>query len=192
MTTDPALDLAVRQRLPDALRVLVEQYPRSGWEAHPEFNALTRFWLDRHLMFRRLQSLLLDETAGFLDRNRDPRRFGADLGRLGGAFLSELHGHHLIEDSHYFPILRAQDARLAAGFDLLDADHHALDGGLHALADATNGVLRGLDADARAIDPAARLKAELDRFALFLDRHLTDEEELVVPVILEYRGAGLA
>lgn len=186
------LALATRAGLPDALRALVEQYPRAGWERHPEFNALTRFWLDRHLMFRRLQGLLLTETVGFLDRGRDPQRFGADLARHGGMFLNELHGHHLVEDAHYFPTLRAQDPRLVAGFDLLDADHHALDGGIQALAASMNGVLRGLADDTRALEPAAALKAELDAFARALDRHLTDEEDLVVPVILEHRGAGLA
>lgn len=188
----PTLDLATRSGLPDALRVLAERYPRTGWEAHPEFNALTRFWLDRHLMFRRLHGLLLAETSAFLDREREARRFGADLSRLAGTFLNELHGHHGIEDVHYFPALRAQDARLDAGFDLLDADHHALDGHLHSLAEAANAVLRGLAGDAGALGPAAGLRREIEGFGRFLDRHLTDEEELVVPVILEYRGAGVS
>lgn len=191
MTPIGPLPLASRTGLPDALRVLVEKYPRPGWEAHREFNALTRFWLDRHLMFRRLQASLVSETQGFLDGGEDPRRFGARLSRLAGSYLNELHGHHQIEDMHYFPLLRAQDARLIAGFDLLDRDHHDLDAGLHRLADGTNAVLRGLG-DARAErDAAGSLLGELDRFTVFLDRHLTDEEDLIVPVILEYRGAGL-
>jgi hypothetical protein len=35
-----------------------------------------------------------------------------------------------------------------------------------------------------------RLHGELARFQTFLDRHLTDEEEIVVPVVLHH-GAGL-
>ena len=62
---------------------------------------------------------------------------------------------------------------------------------MKALAEAANATLRGLETDAADIDPAGRLRGELDRFARFLDRHLTDEEELVVPVILDSRGAGL-
>jgi hypothetical protein len=191
MTPSAPLDLATRTGLPDALRVLLERYPRPGWEGHPEFNALTRFWLDRHLMFRRLQTGLVEETRGFLDRSTDPRRYGAALSRLAGLYLNELHGHHHIEDLHYFPLLRAQDARLEAGFDLLDRDHHDLDGGLHRLADRANAVLRGLGEPGAGRDAAGALLGELERFAVFLDRHLTDEEDLIVPVILEYRGAGL-
>ncbi len=183
--SDP-LDLDRRTGLPDALRVLAEKYPRGTWETHPEFNALTRFWLDRHLMFRRIQDVLIAETESYLDRSADPTRYTADLSRLAGMFLNELHGHHGIEDAHYFPVLAARDARLGAGFELLDADHHALDAGIHGLADRTNAVLR-----APAAVPAEALRAELERFRSLLDRHLTDEEDLVVPMILEYAGAGL-
>ena len=50
------LALGVRAGLPDALRVLLADYPREGWESHPHFTGLVRFWLDRHLMFRPLQA----------------------------------------------------------------------------------------------------------------------------------------
>jgi hypothetical protein len=108
--SDP-LALDTRTGLPDALRVLVEKYPREGWEGHPNFNGLTRFWLERHLMFRRLQGMLLAETEGGLDRARDPRQVAAQLGRLASMFLNELHGHHTIEDVHYFPALAGGSSR---------------------------------------------------------------------------------
>ena len=167
--------------------MLAEKYPREIWETHPEFNALTRFWLDRHLMFRRLQGMLIDETEGFLDRRADPRRYASSLSRLAGAFLNELHGHHGIEDAHYFPLLAARDARLAAGFELLDSDHQVLDAGLHGLADRTDAVLRQTQSVS-----AEALRLDLLRFQALLDRHLIDEEVLVVPMILEYAGAGLS
>lgn len=185
------LTLATRAGLPDALRVLLERHPRASWEAHPEFNALTRFWLDRHLMFREAQARLIADTQGFLDHNRDPQRFASGLSRLAGFFVNELHGHHHIEDAHYFPALAAQDARVAPAFALLDRDHQALDGGLHALAERTNAVLAAVTGTAPAAAESGALLAELEGFQRLLDRHLTDEEEIVVPVILEYRGAGL-
>jgi iron-sulfur cluster repair protein YtfE (RIC family) len=182
-----SLDLATRQGLPDALRVLLERYPRAGWEAHPNFDGLTRFWLERHLMFRRLQSMLLETTETALDRNEDPRRIAANLHRLAGMFLNELHGHHTIEDMHYFPLLQRLEPRLEQGFALLDSDHHALDPLLHGLADKTNAVLQALPQANREM---GALNVDLARFSRFLDRHLTDEEEIVVPVILEH-GARL-
>jgi len=176
-----------RTGLPDALRVLLREYPRAGWEAHPNFDGLTRFWLERHLMFRELLARLSKDSEAFLDRRAAPEAFGGRLARLGGLFLNELHGHHQIEDHHYFPVLAAQDRRLADGFALRDADHHALDGRLDALAGAANAVLRALPGPAPAArDAAGALHAALDRFGGTLERHLEDEEDPVVPVILKY------
>lgn len=185
------LSLGTRTGLPDALRVLVEKHPRDGWEAHPNFGAMTRFWLQRHLMFRQIQATLVEETQAHLDRATDPAQYGTRLQRLGSLLLGELHGHHHVEDAHYFPLLATQDTRLARGFELLDRDHHELDGRMEALAGAANAALHRLAANAPAADAAGRLHGELEAFGRFLDRHLTDEEELVVPVILEYRPAGM-
>lgn len=185
------LDLGARTGLPDALRVLLERHPRPAWEAHPEFNALTRFWLDRHLMFRRLQDLLTAHARGALERADDPRLSASAISRLAGIYLGELDGHHRIEDAHYFPLLRAREARLERGFDMLDADHHALHEGLETLATRADAAVRGLAARSADLAPAGALLDALERFGGLLERHLTDEEELVVPVILEHRGAGL-
>lgn len=186
---DPTL--ATRPGLPDALRVLVERYPREGWEAHPAFDGLTRFWLDRHLMFRSAQARLIGDARGFLDRTRDPRRFASELNRLAGFFVGELHAHHNIEDVHYFPLLAAKEPRLERGFALLDADHHAIDPELDRLTRQTQAVLRALASTDTAGTETAALLATLERFARLLDRHLTDEEEIVVPVVLHHGGAGL-
>ncbi len=180
-----------RPGLPEALRALLARHPRPGWEAHPHFTALTRFWLDRHLMFRRLQAELAAEAAALIDRAADPTASGRRIARLGGRYLNELEGHHHVEDAHYFPLLRALDPRLGAGFDLLDADHHALHEGIVTLADRANATLRGLAAAPADLAPAGALHTALARFGRLLDRHLTDEEELIVPVILEHPGAGL-
>lgn len=178
-------DLAHRTGLPDALRVLADVLPRSGWEAHPNFDALTRFWLDRHLMFRDVLGRLRRGSDLYLDRKVDPERHAGETARYAGFLLNQLHGHHGIEDHHYFPALIGLDGRLVRGFELLDRDHQALDGHINGLAETTNAFLRSLgETDER--DRAAALGGALGRFETFLDRHLTDEEDLVVPVILTY------
>ncbi len=178
-------DLANRKGLPDALRVLLEGLPRETWERHPNFDGLTRFWLQRHLMFRDVLGRLRTGSEAFLDRNADERRYAAETARYAGFLLNELHTHHNIEDHHYFPKLQSLDARLEHGFALLDADHHALDGHIHALADTTNAFLQRVG-QAEARDRAGDLRQALGQFETFLDRHLTDEEDLIVPVILTY------
>ena len=181
------LKLESRSGLPDALRVLLEDYPREAWEAHPNFAGLIEFWLSRHLMFRELlrrlegASLTLRDTTG-----ADPRRFASAVSHYGGTLVNQLHGHHQIEDQHYFPMLAAKDARIAAGFELLDADHHALDGHIAAFVEGANTALQALGGDDNPTDIAATFLTTSERLKSLLDRHLTDEEELCVPVVLAY------
>jgi len=182
------LDLDGRKGLPPHLRVLAQSYPRATWQGHPNFNGLTAFWLERHGMFRQVMDKVLDLTQSYLDDPRD--RYAPELSRYTGFFLNELHGHHSIEDQHYFPQFSRLDARLEQGFEILDKDHHALDAHIHALADATNAVLTAIKAGQGAKSAAGRLEATQVQFKKFLDRHLSDEEEIVVPLILEY-GADL-
>ena len=181
------MTLETRQGLPDALRILARDYPRNLWESHRNFDALTRFWLDRHLGFRTMLVDIRQRTEAFLQGSVDPRRFAMQSTRAIGGLLRDLQGHHQIEDQHYFPLLAALEPRLASGFDLLDADHHALDLHIHRMADATNAMVRRLapaSAEGRTEAPALLdLTAGFDRC---INRHLLDEEDLVVPVILHH------
>ena len=183
--------LDTRAGLPEALRVLLDAHPRESWQAHPQFHGLVSFWLDRHMMFRQLMAHMSQETESVLDRGRDPRGFAQGIARYGGLFVNQLHGHHQIEDHHYFPLLRTKDARIEKGFDLLDADHHALDGILARFVEQANGAI---EAGARGGDvttAAGTLKTGLDDLERLIGRHLEDEEDLIVPVILAHGADGL-
>jgi iron-sulfur cluster repair protein YtfE (RIC family) len=174
--TDMSLD--TRPGLPDALRALVGGPARPDWAAHPEFGPLTQFWLDKHLAFRNLLAELRAEATDRADGRLDPARHDRLLMAKGGALLQGLEQHHMVEDHIYFPKMTAALAKAGPAFELLDADHHALHDALAGVAEAANGVLRGQG-------EVARLEQRLDGLGRFLDRHLTDEEEVVVPVILQ-------
>lgn len=181
--TDP-LSVENRDGLPEPLRVLLDAYPRDGWTRDPGFDDLIRFWLDRHLMFRRILTEMTGATEKLINRDADPQRFGGMLSRYGGMFVNGLHEHHMIEDTHYFPQLSKRDSRITRGFDILDADHHAIDRHLADFVDHANGTIRTL-ADREPLQTAAgALHDQLGLLHRLLDRHLTDEEELVVPVLL--------
>jgi hypothetical protein len=190
---DQSLD--TRPGLPEALRILLRDYPREAWEADPNFHGTVSFWLQMHLHFRDELAAMVTDAEAALDRRLDPAAFAPRLARRGGGFVEHLHGHHGIEDGHYFPLLLQREARLERGFDILDADHHALDAHLDAFVTDANAAIRA------AADPALRDGAFRDatgrfhegllRLNRFLDRHLTDEEELIVPIILRDGEAGL-
>lgn len=181
---DIALDLETRTGLPEHLRVLARKYPRAEWQGHGNFNDLTAFWLERHLMFRKVLDKLVSDAQLQLDEAQP--RFGAELSRYTGFFLNQLHGHHMIEDHEYFPKFQGFDKRLVRAFEVLDADHHALDRHMKELADGTNAVLRALRESKGAHDGVGRLLQVQEGFRGFMERHLCDEEEIIVPIVLEY------
>ena len=185
------LALEQRKKLPDALRVLLEEYPRDGWELDPGFDGLVKFWLDRHLMFRRLMGEMGSATEALLDKKIAPERYANLLSKYGGMFVNGLHEHHTIEDTYYFPKLATKDRRIQRGFDILDKDHHALDSFLSDFVGGANGVIHSSDNAAKLNVGAGKFQKELRKLERLLDRHLVDEEELVVPVILRFGSSGL-
>lgn len=190
MSTDPNA-LAARAALPDALRVLAEAWPRDEWEAHRHFDGLVRFWMERHMMFRKIMGMMQEDARAVIDGKMSDREYANRLSRFGGMFVNELHGHHQIEDIHYFPKLQAIEASVAAGFDILDKDHHAIDDELARFVKGANAVLQKLDDPKTMRDRVGRFETDLTGVAALLDRHLIDEEELVVPVILKHGPAAL-
>jgi len=183
------LTLPNRTGLPDALRVLLTDLPRASWEGHPRFEGLVRFWLERHMMFRQLLDLMGQEANAVLDADGDPRRFAQAISHYGRIFVGQMHEHHHIEDEHYFPFLRAMDDRVETGFDILDRDHQALDGLLARFVSDSNAMIGALDEP----DPSrfqARFRDGLTSLHALIERHLADEEDLIVPVILKHGMGG--
>lgn len=183
--------LETRPRLPDALRVLLEDYPREAWEAHPNFAGLVQFWMERHLMFRRLMAMIDAETAALLDGRTGAEAYRPKLARYGGLLLNQLHEHHHIEDLHYFPKMSRMDARLEKGFALLDTDHHALDALMREYAEAANAVLAPGQGPVEVRETAAAFAKVAGRFGGLVGRHLEDEEDLVVPILLRHGAPGM-
>lgn len=181
MTSDPddPLALGTRTGLPDSLRVLANELPRAGWDSHPGFAGLAQFWMDRHLLFRRLMDAMQTDAEARIDARMSPRDFAARVQRLGGTLVGTLHEHHGVEDAVYFPQMRGMEPRLLRGFEMLDRDHHALDDWLARFTAAAQGAIDRPDRDA-----VGAFHEELARFAPLLSRHLEDEEDLIVPVIL--------
>jgi hypothetical protein len=186
------LALARRSGWPEELRVLIAQYPREQWQGHANLGEMARFWLSRHDMFRELATMIQAiETkfrAGAMPAAEFPRQFVPRLQFL----LSQLGVHHQIEDLHYFPIFRAADMRLARGFDVLEGDHHAIHADMAQTAETANALLRALQGDADALRRCGDAYAAASGALLKgLIRHLDDEEDLIVPLILEHGEAAL-
>lgn len=170
---------------PGELLFLLERHPRETWPIAR--SASVAFWLGVHERLRRDAAGL----AAASDEYRAGRSSPAQLAviaapRLRG-LVAAMQGHHQIEDFEYFPEFRRAEPRIAAGFDRLEREHARLNASVDA-AFAALGELRAAVEPASAatlqlaaqryIDAAANLSADLLR-------HLHDEEDVVVPLLLE-------
>lgn len=177
--------------MPAEMGVLLHDYPRDEWAANPHFAKSTRQWMRAHEKFRVLADHLHDQTEGFLERSRDPEGFADHLGRYGTALVRNLHGHHHFEDREFFPELSAADPRFDAGLEILEKDHAALDRVLDGFSRTGSRVIKLVQLDeAAARDEAGQLVTQTAAIRAFLARHLGDEEDLAVPVILHHALRG--
>jgi len=193
MTALPAsLTLDSRDGWPLDLRVLADKYPREGWQRHANLGDMACFWLQRHDMFREIAATLTDATTAFREGTATAETFRTFFTPRLQFFLQQLNGHHQVEDLHYFPVFQAAEARLARGFDVLEGDHHLIHGEIAATAAAANVFLRTPVNDADSLRAAGDAYAQASGTLIRLLRHhLRDEEDLIIPLILDRGEASL-
>lgn len=183
--------LNTRQGLPKEMQVLLRDYPRDAWPDHPNFAASIQNWLGAHIMFGRLADMVETETERHLDKNSDDADFAARLGYYGNLLVANLHGHHNWEDLQYFPELSAADSRFDMGLQMLEADHEVLDRQLHDLTHHANRAIQLAQLDpAQVQDEAAAVLSAVGGVKACLERHLPDEEDLIVPILLHHKMRG--
>jgi hypothetical protein len=171
---------------PAELARLLERHPRESWPRTRSSTAA--FWLEVHEHLRRDAAGL---TAASTDYRASPAQLAAVAAPRLRGLIAAMHGHHQIEDFHYFPALRREEPKLAAGFERLEREHSSLtrrvEAALAALGELHAAVGRSAEPSApatlqlavqRYVDAAAALCRELEG-------HLNDEENLVVPLLIE-------
>ena len=85
-----------------------------------------------------------------------------------------------------FSCSNCTDTRLDRAFEILNSDHEELHFYINEFGEKTNVILmKGQDPD-QARDNVNHLFDTHVNFEKFLHRHLTDKEEIIVPLILEY------
>lgn len=138
-----------------------------------------------HGGFRAQQAHMADAAARWRSGALDPRGLHAALIPTLQAFLQHLDGHHRVESGHYFPQFRLIEPRIQSGLDLLDRDHDAIHAHLDALYHSAIAFHQAVAAQSPdAPDRANRLADVLDGAAPGLIRHLDDEEDIVIPLMI--------
>jgi hypothetical protein len=180
--------LSARQGLPPEMAALCQSLPRAR-ATDTQLSDLARFWLQMHDGFRRETAMMTAGASDLRAGRADARGFHDRALPVLSGFLQHLDGHHRIETGHYFPQFRRLDTRLQPALDLLDRDHDAIHAHLEALAATGNALHQAVRSGSPAADAALRLADTLDAAQSPLNRHLDDEEDIVVPV-LQRAGIG--
>jgi iron-sulfur cluster repair protein YtfE (RIC family) len=182
-----ALRLDNRDGLPDDIAFLRAHYPRGDWRLHTNFGQLADFWLQVHASLRHEGSEVSRLVDAFRDRRIDANQLQRAFVPLLNGFLQHLDQHHRIEDSLYFPKFRLLDERMVVGFDLLEADHTQIHHHLVATVEHARGLLNALSGPGEIARTAADEYADTAQNLLdLLVKHLADEEELVIPAMLQH------
>jgi len=188
----PDLALDSRAGWPADLRLLIDRYPREVWGSHANLGAMAQFWLQRHDMFREIGDALAKATAAFREGTASAQDFRAWFPPRLQFFLQQLDAHHQVEDLHYFPVFQAAEARLAHGFDVLETDHKVIHEQIAATVETANAFLRTAVNDPDPLRRSGERYVETSGALLrLLIRHLSDEEDLIIPLILDRGEAAL-
>jgi hemerythrin-like domain-containing protein len=187
----PEFALDTRSGWPADLRLLIDRYPREVWTGHANLGAMAQFWLQRHDMFREIGTALEQATAAFREGTASAQDLRAWFPSRMQFFLQQLNAHHQIEDLHYFPVFQAAEARLAHGFDVLETDHKVIHEQIDATVEAANLFLRTAVNDDALRGAGERYAGQNGALLRLLAQHLADEEDLIIPLILDRSEAAL-
>lgn len=180
---DPENDLRRREALSADLRRHLFRLDRGDWRWHPRFGGLPSFWMSIHASLREGCGQLVGGLEALMDEPATSVAEAVTRSRIvdvGDHLVGVMHQHHNIEDAHYFPLFLRALPTLRDPLLLLDGDHRVVG---EAIAETEAGLdrLRRPGADRDAVAGLLAPSRELSRILL---RHLHDEEEVVIPLLL--------
>ncbi len=181
----PEYHVNKRKKLPSSIQETLLESMRSEWQNHPRFGGKASF-------FMRIHRDLIDGAAE-LSRGVEQlldvpsNDIGETIARMNllpfsKNLISFAHHHHEIEDHGYFPEFGRIYPELNRGLSLLDGDHKELDAAL----DDTQMALNKLNGPSITRDQLAELHKGSKGLESILNRHIWDEEEVIIPIFLRH------
>ncbi|MGP5202497.1 hemerythrin domain-containing protein [Psychrobacter aquimaris] len=158
---------------------LYDQLPPTDW-FKADYVYKTSGWLNIHADIRQRQRTLIEISGAYRMNNLEWSAYRTQTLPRINQYILKLHHHHNIEDQAYFPTFIRMYPQLKAGFEILDRDHVHLDALLNELQ-ALNGHLAKSDVEDKAL--TEQLHQTLVNVSVLLSQHLTDEEDLVIPIL---------
>lgn len=179
----PTFNVLQRAGLDASLRAELIELPRESWRTHANYAGQAEHWQQIHGAMLansgHVTHALAAIAEGRIGQAQMPE-LTARIREVAAHFTGHAHHHHRLEERQIFPaFVRARPA-LARPLALLDADHLVLDASIRAFERALRDF-PGNTAPASAFDRLAETSGQVDRI---MQRHIADEEEIVIPTVL--------
>lgn len=158
---------------------LLEKLPPNQWYSS-DYAYKTSGWLNVHTNIRKRQRILRQLSEEYLMGALNWDNYRSQVLQRIGTHVLKLHQHHSVEDHGFFPEFVSSYPQLKTGFEILERDHVRLDALLDELQSLNDELAKAQQEDKALADP---LHANLIMGSDFLSQHLTDEEDLVVPIL---------
>lgn len=174
-----------RSTLPEKVQQTLLESTRTDWESHPRFHGKAAFFVNIHRNLLDGASQLSGALEQLLDVPEGELQdvvVQMNLLPFSRNLIGFAHHHHEIEDHGYFPQFALLYPQLDHGLKLLDGDHKVLDAAL----DETQLALDGLADKSVSRDSLADLHKGSLALNKILNRHIWDEEEVIIPIFLRH------
>lgn len=158
---------------------LLEKLPANQWYSS-DHAYKTSGWLNVHTNIGKRQRILRQLSEEYLMGALNWDNYRTQILQRISMHVLKLHQHHSVEDHGFFPEFVSLYPQLKAGFEILERDHVRLNALLDEMQ-SLNDELAKAQSEDKAL--AERLHANLITGTDFLSQHLTDEEDLVVPIL---------
>lgn len=158
---------------------LYNKLPPDQWFA-ADYAYKTSGWLKVHTNIRKRQRILTQISEAYSSGEFDWAEYRSQILKRINMHILKLHQHHGVEDEGFFPEFVSIYPALAPAFEILVHDHEYLNELLDTLQ-AQNDTLAKSEVEDKAL--AKALHETLVAMTDLLQQHLTDEEDLVIPIL---------
>ena len=158
---------------------LYNKLPPEQWFA-ADYAYKTSGWLKVHTNIRKRQRILTQISEAYIDGEFDWAEYRSQILKRINMHILKLHQHYGVEDDGFFPEFIRMYPQLAPAFEILGHDHEYLNALLDKLQ-IQNDELAKSEGEDKAL--AEQLHETLVKVTDLLQQHLTDEEDLVIPIL---------
>ena len=158
---------------------LYNKLPPDKWFG-ADYAYKTSGWLKVHTNIRKRQRILVQISEAYISGEFDWSEYRSQILKSINMHVLKLHQHHGVEDEGFFPEFVSMYPKLAPAFEILGHDHEYLNELLDKLQ-IQNDMLARSEVEDKAL--AEELHKTLVAVTDLLQQHLTDEEDLVIPIL---------